>query len=214
MLTLMAAFVALPALSCAVGAQGLEKAKVPTLNLTLTAEKTSWRAGEAARVKIKIENASGGETEIPSTVYFTADNRSVVGGSSVTMLDGVFWSPVSLLKSYDAPSARCRNDLSPDRVETLKGTNVVTIFPAKETLPLKKGEAKEFDFDLAGTCWGHSIAAFYPDDSLFSLAAKYKQKTYGLYFETEFDTGKTEVGGKSNPVVKDLKSNVVVITID
>lgn len=211
---LLTVIVASLALSCAAVARERGVEKVPKLKLSLTAEKTSWRSGEDARVKVRIENASEGEASIPSVVNFTADNRSEVGGGLVTMGDGVFWSPVSLLKSYFARAGRCQNDLSPDRVETLKGTNIVSIRPAGERLTLKKGEVKEFDFDLAETCWGHSIAAFYPNGSLFSLAAKYGRKTYGVYFQMRFQTGTTKAGGLKVPTVEHLKSNAVEISID
>lgn len=213
MFKLMTAFVVSLALAGAAGAQGRDREKVPKLNLTLTVEKLSWRYTEAAPVKIRIENASGGETKIPLVVYFTADNRGMTDGM-VTKREGVFWSPVSLRKTYAASAERCQDDLSPGRVEKFKGGNVVTIFPPKEKLTLKKGEAKEFDFNLAAMCWNHAIASTYPDRSFFSLAEGYGRKTYSLYFEMEFQTGTTKVGSMKVPAVEHVKSNAVEITID
>src|ERR1700754_1307485 len=209
---LMTAFVALLALACGAGAQSRRKAKVPKLTLTLTVGETGWRYKEAAPVKIRIENASEGEAKIPSAVYFTADNRGRTGGS-VTKSEGVFWSSVSLLKTYAASGELCQNDLSPGRVEKLHGTEIVTIFPPKEKLTLKKGEAKEFDFDLAATCWNHSIGSMYPNRNIFSLAADYGRKTYTVYFEMEFQVGKTEAGSLKVPTLEHLKSNAVEISI-
>ena len=213
MFKLMTASVALLALACVAGAQSRQKPKVPKLTLTLTVEKTVWRYKEAAPVKIRIENASEDEAKIPSAVYFTADNRSETGGI-VTKSEGVFWSPVSLRKTYAASAELCQDDLSPGRVEKFHGTDIVTIFPPKEKLTLKKGEAKEFDFDLAAMCWNHSIGSMYPNRSIFSLAADYRRKTYTVYFEMEFQVGATEAGGLKVPTLEHLKSNAVEISID
>lgn len=213
MFRILTAFVALLALACGAGAQSRQKAKVPKLSLTLTVEKTVWRYKEAAPVKVRIENESEGEAKIPSAVYFTADNRSETGGI-VTKREGVFWSPVSLRKTYAAGAELCQDDLSPGRVEKFNGTDIVTIFPPKEKLTLKKGEAKEFDFDLAAMCWNHSIGSMYPNRSIFSLAADYRPKTYSVYFEMEFQTGTTKTGNIKVPTLEHLKSNAVEISIE
>jgi len=64
----MTAFAALAALVGVAAAQEREYAEAPNLRLTLTAEKTTWRAGEPSPVRIRIENATGESIEIPSTV--------------------------------------------------------------------------------------------------------------------------------------------------
>jgi hypothetical protein len=210
---LAATLVALLALSCSAGAQGRVDAKVPKLTLTLTAEKTSWRAGEAVHVKIRIENASGQDVEIPSNVSFMADNRGP-GGDHVTMSDGVFSSPVSLTKAYADHPAGCENDLSESRVRRVKGTNIVEIFPDSGELILKKGEAKEYAFDISSKCWHHYISAYYADSSIFPLAEKYKVKTYRVFFSMQFPAGTSNVGGVKTRLVTHLKSNAVEVEIN
>jgi hypothetical protein len=208
-LKLVTASVALLALVGVARAQEREYAEAPKLNLTLTAEKTAWRLGETAHVRIRIENATGGKIEIPSTIYFQADNRPSDDGR-VTMSHGVFWSPVSLTQTYGGGAGVCRSDLTPERVEVLK-KKVVVIHPAKDALVLEKGDAKEFSFDLARTCWGHSIAAFYPSETIFEATENYGRNTYRVYFEMEF---RKQTSTRNDPRYHQLKSNAVEVTIN
>ncbi|HKG12816.1 MAG TPA: hypothetical protein VKB12_05735 [Pyrinomonadaceae bacterium] len=209
-LKLVTVSVALTALAGVAGAQEREYAEPPELKLTQTVEKTFWRAGEPAHVRVRIENASGGSIEIPSNVSFMADNRSREDGWATTS-HGVFWSPVSLTKTYSVRGSQCQNDLTPDRVKTPKGGKVVEIHPAKDKLTLGKGEAKEFSFDLAGTCWGHSIQAFYPDSTIFEAAGRYKSNSYRVYFLMQF---RMRTGDPKDVRNHQLKSNAVEVTIN
>lgn len=205
----MTAFVALLALACAAGAQEREYAEASGLRLTLAVEKGAWRPNEAATVKIKIENATGERIEIPSTISFRADNRANEK-VMVTTSEGVFWSPVSLTGDYTGREGVCQNDLTPERVEVVK-KKVLVIHPAKDKLVIEKGEAKEFSFDLARTCWGHSIHAFYPSRTIFEAAKGYKPNQYRVYFQMQF---RMRTGDPKDPRYFHLKSNPVEIIID
>ena len=200
---------ALCALATAAGAQEREYAVAPNLKLTLSAVKTAWRPGEPAPVRIRVENATGERFEIPSTVSFKADNRAN-DGVMATMSHGVFWSPVSLTKSYGDGRNGCQDDLTPGRVETLQG-KVRVIHPARDKIFLEKGEAKEFSFDLSATCWGHSIGAYHPSRNIFEVAERYTKHSYRVYFQMQFPM---RLADPVAPRYHQLKSNEVEVTIN
>ena len=200
---------ALCTLATASGAQEREYAVAPNLKLTLLVVKTAWRPGEPAPVRMRVENATGERFEIPSTVSFKADNRANDDGRE-TMRHGIFWSPVSLTKSYGGSPNGCQDDLAPGRVETLKG-KVRIIHPARDKIVLEKGEAKEFSFDLVGTCWGHSLGAYYPSLNIFEVAERYTTNSYRIYFQMHF---RMKTADPKDPRYHQLKSNEVEVTIN
>jgi hypothetical protein len=200
---------ALCTLATAAGAQEREYAAAPNLKLTLSVAKNAWRPGEPAAVRMKVENATGERFEIPSTISFKADNRAN-DGVRVTMSHGVFWSPVSLNKTYGGRPSGCQDDLAPGRVETVSG-KVRIIHPARDKIVLEKGEAKEFSFDLAGTCWGHSLGSYYPSLNLFEVAERYTNNSYRVYFQMQFPM---RLADPVAPRYHQLKSNAVEVTID
>lgn len=218
MFKLIGLFIIILALALSIGAQIATERKIPNLRLMLAAEKTTWVAGQSALVRVKIENLTGHEVEVSSTIYFKLDNRKSVA-EGPTMANGVFWSPVSLTKIYDKDATGCQNDLTQARVEVLKGTNIVSITPAKDTLLLRQDENKEFTFDLAGTCWNHSISSVYPNNNLFSLLREHTSRftdtnKFKVYLEYHFQVVKLQPSETKTPVIHRLKSNEVEITIN
>lgn len=195
--------------AAAARAQEREYAEAPNLKLTVTAEKTHWRQGAAAPVRVRIENATGGRMEVPSVIVFRADNRLDDGGR-VTTSEGVLWSPVSLTKSYGVGAKSCQNDLSPQRVKNVKGV-VVEIHPDRGVIVLDKGGAKEFGFDLALTCWGHSISSFYPSSTVFEAAERFKPNSYRVYFSMQFPM---RTGKPGDARYHQVKSNAVEVIIN
>ena len=200
------------ALAVNAGAQEREYADAPKLKLTVTVDQSVWRQGEAAPVRLRIENVSDGDIEMPSTASFLADNRAR-GDEDITTAHGVFSSPVSFTKVYAGRTRGCQDDLSPDRVERPKGGNVVVIHPARDRVMLAKGAAKEFTFDLAGTCWKHYILSFYADETIFAAAADYRPNTYRVYLLMQFRM-RPKPGGPEGPLFHQLKSNAVEVTIN
>jgi hypothetical protein len=203
------------ALTFSAGAKVQNLEEVPNLRLTLSIENTTWTKYEPVLVKITIENLSGNKVELPSSISFNLDNRTFAS-ERVTMDNGVFWSPVSLTKTYGKDVAGCQSDLVENRVEVLKGTNIVSISPPKDSLMLTTGEKKEFSFDLTKTCWNHSISSVYPNSNLFSLvdttpAAKHiGSNKYRVYFDMEFKAGTVD----GIPRNKRPRSNEVEIVVN
>jgi len=201
------------ALTCNASSQAQKKPGAPNLRLTLSMEKTIWLVYEPVPVKITVENLSGNKVQLPSSIYFKFDNRESES-VRVTMSEGVFWSPVSLTKTYSKEVKGCEDDLIAERVEVLQDTNIVLISPPKDNLMLQKDEKKEFRFDLSKTCWNHSLSSIYPNGYLFSYVGA--SRKYKVYFEMEFKVGSAKLAGSDTPINlnKRLKSNEVEIVFD
>lgn len=213
-ISLVAAILTLSFSACA---QMQEKKEAPNLRLTLTTEKTTWLRYKPAPVRITIENLSEAKVELPSSIYFRLDNRKSEDEPETTA-EGVFLSPVRLTKTYGEDATGCQSDLTQDRVGVLKGTDIVLITPSTGSLILQKGEKKEFNFDLARTCWNHSISSIYPNRNLFPLvgahSSRFNGTKYKVYFEMGFDAGMSKINGIEMPLVHNLSSNKVEIEFD
>jgi hypothetical protein len=195
-----------------------EQDEIPNIRLSLSTEKNTWKHGEPALVKVEIENLSKNMTTLSTSIYFTI-NDYARSKNSQTGANGPFWSPVSLTKHYDDKSDGCQNDLTKERVNNLGDTNLTAISPPTKSFILQNGEKKEFDVNLAATCWNHILSSVYPNQDIFSLidersTKSQDPKTYKVYFEVEFEVGRSEANGIKTPLVKRVKSNQIKIIID
>jgi hypothetical protein len=182
--------------------QTVPKNEILDVKLTLSIEKTNWFKDEKAVVKIAIENLSSNVVTLPTGItYFLTDGAI---SKDVTMRNKFFWSPVSLSKTYDDKVKTCQNDLNKERV---KGGS---IYPSSETIILKAGEKKEYNFNLVGMCWNHLISSIYPDKNIFTLA---KCGKFKLYSEMSFSNGFIEMSGMKIPLSKSIKSNEIDVEI-
>ncbi len=194
-------------------AQMQEKKEIPNLRLTLTTEKTTWSQKETAPVKVTIESLSEHTAQVPATIYFRLDGRAR-GDERMTKREAVFWSPVTVTNTYAEKATTCQNNLTKDSIQPIKDTNLVMIHPPSNNLYLRKGEKREFSFNLAGMCWNHSMSSVYPDQNIFQLARPYFiSASYKLYFELHFDGGMSEENGILTPITLNLKSNEVRVVI-
>lgn len=178
--------------------------EVPYLNFMLSSEKTSWKQGEPAVVKAKIEYP-GGRLEavnVPQSISFKVESKK---REFLTSKSKVFWSPVSLTKNYQEKASKCQNDLTEDRVKN------GSISPPANDFRLKKGESKEFIFNLAATCWNQVMLSDYPKRELFSLTGT---GNYIIYFEMEFRAGQSVSPGILVPRHVRIKSNEIEIDIN
>lgn len=201
-------FLVFSALTGFVFSQTKDESVLPNIRLRLSTEETLWETGKKAAVKIVVENLSEKAVSLPNGIHFTVTDGTQ--SAAVTMREKVFWSPVSLTKIYEKINT-CQNDLTKERVSTPGDKNIIQISPSAQNFILKKGEKKEFSFNLAGTCWNHVLSSSYPYRNLFTLTGFGKFK---VYFEMEFDAGEKEFKGIKYPAVEHVKSNEIEIIIN
>lgn len=182
--------------------QGSRGSKIPNLRLSLSAKEPLWETGKKAVVKIAVENLSDEIITFPDSIYFriTDGTRS----EAITTRERVFWSPARLTKTYEENKNGCEDDLGKE-LDTTIG------FPPPQNFILQKGEKKEFNFNLAGTCWNHVLSSTYPNKDLFALAVLGK---YKVYFEIGFNVETYETNGMEIPLSKSIKSNEIEIIIN
>lgn len=189
--------------------------ELPKLDLSLTVEKTLWKSSEPAVVKVIIENKETSKDFLilPSDISFRLAEREI---DDVTMSDAVFWSPVSLTKTYEAGRRGCQDNLTNDQVSYSNNSKIRVISPSADKSKLLKNEKKEFTFDLNKLCWGHAISSMYPSQPLFTMIDEYRSSTekYKVYFQMRFAAGMGVHNGVRYPMSKEMRSNEVEITVN
>jgi len=192
--------------------QRAEIAKVPKVQLSLDAPVSVWKPTKPALTKVTVENIDTGLTSInlPTSVYFHVSGFPSPTNAFATS-NSDLWSPVSLIKNYDSSAKSCQDDLSAERVAKDDKNGIVSIMPSPTNLALRKGEKKEFEFDLTRTCWDRSISSIYPSQDLFAIARAGK---YKVYFEMEFLIGEKNQDGMKIPISEHIRSNEIEIQIN
>jgi hypothetical protein len=190
--------------------------ELPNISLMLEVENPTWRSSGPAVTTLTIQNNDTKKEFLvlsPGIVFEFAE-RTIVGPS---MRDAVFWSPVSLTKTYEGDKTGCQSDLTKDRESYLKDSKIRVIKPSTYEIKLLKSEKKEFIIDLNTTCWQHAISSIYPNQLLFSMIGKYPPfsgKKYKLHYKMYFRSGSVRHEGVEIPLSKNIRSNEVEITVN